>query len=158
MIKIDDQLFMQLNSKAEKSIRKRVNHNFHKESGDLLQRMLNAMEPSTYIQPHKHETPVKREVFIALKGKFAVIEFNNDGSISDYTILDPFQGIHGAEVAPGVYHTIIALEKNSVAYEIKDGPYNPASDKIFAEWAPAEESGKGLDFNNDLLRKLNIIS
>ena len=68
MIKIDSKIINHLNSIAEGSSRKRINHNFHKESSDLLQRMLNAMEPGTYIQPHKHENPEKREVFLILNG------------------------------------------------------------------------------------------
>ena len=157
MKKIDSKLLNQLNSKAENSTRKRINHNFHKESGDLLQRMLNAMEPGTYIQPHKHENPDKREVFLVLKGSFVVVEFDEAGIVTDHIILDSEKGIFGAEVAPGVYHTIIPLEQNSVAYEVKDGPYNVESDKNFAPWAPSENSGEGPDYNKNLLEKLQII-
>jgi len=134
MIKIDNHLLSDLNNKAETSNRKRINHNFHKKNSDLLQRMLNAMEPDTYIQPHKHENPDKREVFLALKGRFVVVEFNESGEVIEYTILDPDKGNYGAEVAQGVYHTIISLEKNSVVYEVKDGPYDPETDKNFAPW------------------------
>lgn len=158
MIKIDNSLLHRLNNAAEASLRKRINHNFHKEGTDLLQRMLNAMEPGTYIQPHKHEKPDKREVFLLLKGRFAVVEFDELGEVTDYTVLNRDDGVFGAEVAPGVYHTIIALERNSVAYEVKDGPYDQGNDKIFAQWAPTEESGNGVQFNKKLLQKLNITS
>jgi len=157
MKKINSKLLNQLNSKAESSPRKRINHNFHKESSDLLQRMLNAMEPGTYIQPHKHENPDKREVFLVLKGSFIVVEFSESGEVTDYIIINLEEGVFGAEVAPGVYHTIIPLEKNSVAYELKDGPYDTASDKNFAPWAPNESSGDGPAYNNNILQKLNII-
>jgi len=156
MIKIDSSLLNQLNSKAEGSPRKRINYNFHKENNDTLQRMLNAMEPETYIQPHKHENPDKREVFMVLKGSFIVVEFSEDGDIREYTVLDQDLGVYGAEIGPGIYHTFIALKKNSVAYEIKDGPYDVASDKNFAPWAPVESSGDGPAYNKDLLEKLKI--
>ena len=156
MIKIDNQLIKGLSSKAENSSRKRINYNFHRQSSDLLQRLLNAMEPGTYIQPHKHENPDKREVFLVLKGSFAVVEFSKDGEPAEYIVLNQDDGVFGAEVASGVYHTIISLEKNSVVYEVKDGPYDPATDKIFAPWAPDESSGDGPVFNEYLLQKLNI--
>ncbi len=116
------------------------------------------MEPGTYVQPHKHEDPDKREVFLVLKGSFVVVEFNESGEVTDHTILNLEDGLFGAEVSPGIYHTIIPLKKNSVAYEIKDGPYDIASDKNFAPWAPTESSGKGPAYNIDILQKLNIYS
>lgn len=96
------------------------------------------MEPGTYIQPHRHINPAKREVFMVLQGTLAVIIFNDQGKIISATILNISEGCYGVEVAPGEWHTIIAMEKGSVAYEFKDGPYNAADDKNFAPWAPTE--------------------
>jgi cupin fold WbuC family metalloprotein len=156
MIRIDSKLLEHLNAAAKASPRKRKNHNFHKENDDLIQRLLNAMEPGTYIRPHKHENPDKREVFFVLKGSFAVVEFDETGAVEDKTILKPSEGVWAAEIAAGKYHTIIPLEKDSVAYEIKDGPYDPVTDKDFAPWAPAEDSDDGESWNKQLLEKINI--
>ena len=41
------------------SPRLRLNHNFHDDLADPINRMLNALEPGTYLQPHKHENPDK---------------------------------------------------------------------------------------------------
>ena len=79
MKRIDGKLIRSLNNQAKRSDRKRINYNFHDGSQDPLQRMLNAMQPGTYLQPHKHENPDKREVFLALTGRFVVIQFNDDG-------------------------------------------------------------------------------
>lgn len=156
MIKIDSELLTNLIPIAENSPRKRINYNFHKESNDPIQRLLNVMEPDTYIRPHKHEKPDKREVFIVIKGSFIVIEFDNDGNIMDNIILRRDDGVYATEIASRRYHTIISLEKGSVVYEFKDGPYDPANDKDFAPWAPDEKSGDGQEWNRRLLEKINI--
>ena len=156
MKKIDATLINSLNRKAAGSARGRINHNFHDGPADPLQRMLNAMEPGTYLQPHKHENPDKREVFIALKGKFVVIQFRDDGTVADHMILDPVQGAYAAEVGPRTYHTIISLAPGSVIYELKDGPYDPSDDKRFAGWAPGEGDPGCSAFLEGLLEQLNI--
>src|SRR4028119_475979 len=138
MIRIDKKLTDQVSAKAKVSPRKRMNHNFHQSPEDLLNRMLNAMEPGTYVCPHKHESPEKREAFIVLSGSFLIVEFDNTGKITDHIILNREKGNFGLEIAPGTYHTLICLEPGSVLYELKDGPYNVSNDKQFAPWAPAE--------------------
>ena len=62
MIEINNQLLDTLAQQASASPRKRKNHNFHPEAGDPIQRMLNALNPGTYVQPHRHISPLKREV------------------------------------------------------------------------------------------------
>ncbi len=138
MIKIDNDFIEETSQKAKQSARRRMNFNFHASADDTMHRMLNAMEPETYIQPHKHENPDKSEAFFCLRGRLLVVEFADDGKITDAIILDPQNGNFGCEILPRVWHSIISLQSGSVAYEVKDGPYNPADDKHFAKWAPAE--------------------
>ncbi len=154
MIKIDTSLLNQVSGEAKASSRKRKNFNFHKTYSDRLQRLLNAMEPWSYIQPHKHEDPDKREVFFALRGRVAVIEFDELGNITDHILLDPLKGIFGAEIPEKTFHTIIALDPGSVAYEFKDGPYNPVDDKNFAPWAPKEGEQGVQEYLEDVLKKI----
>ena len=154
MIRIDTSLLDQVSAKAKASARKRMNHNFHQTADDLLNRMLNAMEPGTYVCPHKHENPDKREAFIILRGSFLIVEFDNEDTITDYTLLSRSQGVFGLEIPPRVYHTLICLEPGSVLYELKDGPYVPANDKHFAPWAPAEGSPEAAAYNQSILDKL----
>jgi hypothetical protein len=42
------------------------------------------------------------------------------------------------ELATGSYHTLVALEPNTVMFELKQGPYQPASDKDFMAGFPLE--------------------
>ena len=138
MIIINDELINKVIDQAAVSPRRRMNYNFHPQLSDPLQRMLNCLESRTYIQPHKHENPDKCEAFIILKGKILVVEFDNTGNVTSHTVLKAGKGVYGVEIAPCVYHCIIAMESGSVVYEVKDGPYTPLDDKNFAPWAPKE--------------------
>lgn len=156
MIRIDNALLSHVSAQAAASPRLRMNHNFHQQASDRLHRMLNAMEPGTYIQPHKHENPDKNEAFLCLRGRLLVVEYDDFGNIVDHIILDSRTANYGCELPPRTWHSIISLEAGSVAYEVKDGPWNPADDKHFAEWAPAEGSDGTLDFIRNVLERLNI--
>jgi cupin fold WbuC family metalloprotein len=96
------------------------------------------MEPGTYVQPHKHQEPDKREAFIILLGRVAAIEFTEAGEVCDWLIMDAAKGCFGVEFPPRCWHSLICLESGSVVYEVKDGPWNPGDDKNFATWAPRE--------------------
>jgi len=154
MIIINDCFISPVIGKAGSSPRKRMNYNFHLQLDDPLQRMLNCLEPGTYIQPHKHENPDKCEAFILLKGKLLVIEFDDDGHVNAHAILEAGTGTYGAEIAPRLYHCIIALESGTVVYEVKNGPYSPLNDKNFAKWAPKEGEEGCREYMDDLVRRL----
>ena len=156
MIHINKDLIELIVGKAKQSSRKRMNYNFHSSLDDTFQRMLNCLEPETYCQPHKHENPNKREVFIILTGLAAIVEFDDTGNIIDSIILDSRKGQYGVEIPSATWHTIIALETGTVVYECKDGPYSPINDKNFAPWAPEEGSNEAQKYNETLCKKLGI--
>ena len=156
MIKIDTGLLDKTSAKAVTSPRRRMNHNFHAAYTDTLQRMLNAMEPLSYIQPHKHEDPDKVEVFFSLRGRILVVEFDEQGKITDHIVLDPLAGNFGAEIPARTFHTIVALDPGTVAYEVKDGPYSPIDDKNFASWAPKEGAEDAKKYLENLLAEIGI--
>ena len=120
--------------------------------------MLHAMNPGTFVQPHKHENPDKREIFLILQGRVLVVAFNYAGKITDHSILNTVTGNFGIEIPTGTWHTLIALEENSVVYEVKDGPYDPDDDKDFAAWAPAESDPEKhrKSYLNTILTSLSI--
>ena len=156
MQKIDDAFISGIMDEAKKSDRKRKNYNFHKVPEDTLQRMIHGMEPDTYVRPHKHENPDKREAFIILKGTVVMIEFNETGLVQDYIVMNHKSGNFGVEIQPGTWHTLICLEPESVIYEVKDGPYNPSDDKQFAEWAPMEGDPDAKAFNERIIRSIKL--
>jgi cupin fold WbuC family metalloprotein len=85
-----------------------------------------------------------------------VIEFDESGNITDHTLLDPLSGNFGAEIPERTFHTIVALDPDSVAYEVKDGPYAPIDDKNFAAWAPKEQAPTAIEYLRNLLVKCNF--
>ncbi len=154
IIVIDTALLDSVTQKAKTVPRGRMNHNFHTDYADPINRLLNALEPGTYCQPHKHEFPDKREVFMVLRGKFAVFFFDNSGSITNTVILDAQAGVYGVEIPPRTWHTLVCLQSGSVSYEIKDGPYQKADDKDFAPWAPVEGTPEAKPYLEWLLSSL----
>jgi len=156
MKKVDSALLQVLCKKAREVPRLRTNLNFHESYDAAVQRMLNVMQPGTYLQPHKHENPDKTESFFVLRGRLLVVEFDDGGHITDHTILDRDKGMFGVEVPPRTWHTVVCLEPGSAAWEVKDGPYQAITDKDFAPWAPKEGDAGTEDYNREILRKLNI--
>ena len=157
MLKVTNNLIKKLSKQALVSPRKRINYNFHSQMNDPLQRLLNAIEPESYVQPHKHENPDKREIFFILHGSALVVEFGDTGNILDHIVLNIAKGNFAVEIPEKTWHTIIALEKNTVAYEFKDGPYSPINDKNFATWSPKEGATESKQFNLNILKELKIV-
>lgn len=140
MIHIDSRFLDSLTSLATGNPRLRQHHNLHESYDDPCQRLFNAMEPGSYIRPHRHLSHPKTELFLAIRGKMVLFTFSDDGSIASMTPLAPAGPQVGAEVPPGVWHAVIALEPGSVFFEAKPGPYIPLVGKDFAPWAPEEGS------------------
>lgn len=138
MIKITSDILNRTSEQAKASPRRRMNCNFHKNFADPVQRLLNAIEPGTYIRPHKHEDPDKTELFVILRGRAVALQFDDKGGVADHFILDAESGAVGVEFTPRTWHTFFALEPGTVLFEVKEGPYIENTDKNFAAWAPAE--------------------
>jgi cupin fold WbuC family metalloprotein len=152
---IDRELLNRVSEKAKASPRLRMNHNFHDVYSDPINRMLNALEPGTYCQPHKHEYPDKREVFLVLRGQFAVFFFDEKGAVTQIVKLCQTDEVYGVDIPPRVWHTWVCLEPGSVAYEVKDGPYVKPDDKDFAPWAPTEGSPDTPKYLETLLNQIS---
>lgn len=136
---IDDLLLQ-----AKKSSRKRAIFRLH-EHHEPVQRMLNALQPGTYIAPHKHENPDKVELFSILKGRVAILQFDEMGDVLGVVILEAQGQNKIVDIPPRTYHTMIALEP-SVCLEIIQGPYDEETHKRFAPWSPLEDNPKANDY------------
>lgn len=141
---IDKQLLDDTTAKAKQSSRLRMNYNFHDELDDPVNRLINAMEPGTYLRPHRHLNPSKDEIFLLLRGKVAVFLFDEEGHIQETIVLNPSAGIYGAEIKAGVWHGLLVLESGSVIYEVKQGPFVLLSPENFAPWSPVAEDTAGV--------------
>ena len=137
---INDVLVKQKADDSLNNSRLREIHNFHMGSEESLQRMLNALQPDSYVRPHRHIQPPKPETLIVLKGSVGAITFDDSGLQKDYYRVDPKCGEYGIDIRESVWHTYFALEPNTVIFEVKPGPFDAKSDREFADWAPAEGS------------------
>ena len=118
---IDKQLLDDVSRQAQKSVRLRMNYNFHQSLEDKCHRMLNAVEPGTVVPIHKH--PTKDESFVILRGKVRVTTHNDDGSIIEDVVLSQESGNYGVDIPKNVWHKLESLESGSVIFECKEGPF-----------------------------------
>jgi cupin fold WbuC family metalloprotein len=132
--------------------RQRETHMFHADGGELVQRMLNAVQPSSYGRPHCHSSPPKSETLLLLKGSLGFVSFSEEGIAldSDFILLSTDTGNIGLDCRAGVWHTFFALEPDTVVFEVKPGPFDAATDKDPASWAPPENTLEGLRYLRDL--------
>jgi cupin fold WbuC family metalloprotein len=124
---------------AAETPRRRLNRNLHDTLEDPIQRLLNALEPGTYVRPHRHGGG-RWETFVALSGLGAVLTFDDQGRVLDRLALgaQADDGVLAVEIPGGTWHSVLALTPGTAMFETKPGPYRPTSDKDFAAWAPAE--------------------
>lgn len=127
-----------LTAEAQASPRRRRNRNFHATAAHPAQRLLNAVEPGSYVRPHRHREADRAETLAVLRGAFGIVFFGEHGSVSHSAVLRAQGEAIGADIPPGVFHSMVALTPGSVFFESKAGPYDPLTDKDFAPWAPPE--------------------
>ena len=135
---VDRERIRSVQRAARQSLRLRANDNLHPTLEDPVQRFLNAMEPGTYVRPHRHSDPGRWELFLALEGRAVVLLFGERGEVLRRVELSPEGPARLVEIPPGAWHAVAALEEGTVLFELKPGPYRPLADKDFAPWAPAE--------------------
>jgi cupin fold WbuC family metalloprotein len=126
---------------------------FH-DHDEPVQRMLNAVEPDSYVRPHRHRDPAKTEVFLALAGRACVCRFDDAGTLVESLEIAATGPRRGVEIPPGVWHALVSLEPGTVLYEVIEGPYSPASHKEWAPWAPEEGGPGGSGFLRDLRERI----
>ena len=137
---ISHKVLDQLSLEASGSERLRKNLNLHDDYDDPCQRLFIAMEPGTYIRPHRHTDPPKPECFMAVRGKLSLIVFDDFGEVKQVISFGDGCDTLAVDLPAGEWHSIIVLEPGSIFFETKPGPYVAMSDKDFAPWAPEENS------------------
>jgi cupin fold WbuC family metalloprotein len=126
---------------AKASPRRRIIMQLHRSDTEGVQRMLNFMQRGSYARPHCHPARENIETVCVLKGSVGFLVFEPTGTVRSAHRLDA--GTPASclmDIEPGVWHTIVPLADDTVILEIKRGPYNAATDKSFAAWAPEEGS------------------
>lgn len=128
-----------LRASALRSPRLRMNHNLHAMQ-DPIHRLLNATEPGTYVRPHRHASPPQAETLVILRGRGAVLRFDDRGEVIEQVLLAPRGPCVVLEVPAGGWHTLLALEPGTLWFEVKPGPYVAPPPEDVAGWAPAADT------------------
>jgi cupin fold WbuC family metalloprotein len=137
---IDQALFDAVAAQARSSPRRRSNHNFHREP-EPVQRFLNALQPGTYVRPHRHlraSPGAGFECFLVLQGAIGLLLLDAGGAVIRQERLEAQGPLRGIELAEGHFHTLVALSDDAVIFELKQGPYEPTADKDFLPQFPLE--------------------
>ena len=80
---ITEELLDRVTDQAKENSRLRMNYNFHESMEAAIHRMLNALEPGTYLPPHRHKNPDKEEVYLVLRGSLLAILFDDEGNVME---------------------------------------------------------------------------
>ena len=124
---IDKNLLDTVSAAAKSSERLRMNHNFHETLEAPCQRMLNALEPGTFVPIHRHIHTA--ETYILLRGKLKIFFYNEEKVIVEEEVLDQSHGCFGVHIPAGVWHSMEVLESGTIIFETKDGPYTPITEQ-----------------------------
>ncbi len=127
-----------LSLEAQRDPRRRKNRNFHTQNTDLAHRLLNAIEPGSYVAPHRHLDPNKDETMMIVRGRLGIVLFDEAGKVAQTAVLSGDGSCYGIDIPHGVYHSVVACQPGTVFFEAKAGPYLPLGEAERAPWAPAE--------------------
>jgi cupin fold WbuC family metalloprotein len=110
----------------------------HRRQDAKVQRLVNFMQPGTYIRPHKHPRPGATESIVVIMGAILVRIFDDQG-----VILSEHQCKAGSleavfDIEENIWHDFVVVEVDTILFECKMGPYDIELDKIFAPWSHPE--------------------
>lgn len=117
--------------------RRRTHQLWHRDHSDGVQRLAMALQPGTYVRPHRHADPPKWEALVLLQGRVSLLTFDDAGVVLQRLELSRANGVLVVETPAGTWHSLVATEPDSALFELKQGPFAPSE---FADWAPVEGS------------------
>jgi cupin fold WbuC family metalloprotein len=135
---IDAALLDEVTAEARAGPRGRKNRNFHAADSQPAHRLLNAIEPGSYVAPHRHRHPDKGETMLVLRGTLGLVTFDDTGAVVNAVKVSHGGTPIGVDIPHDTWHTVFALESGTVFFEAKAGPYVPLAADEKAAWAPAE--------------------
>lgn len=135
---VDRRLLDQLSAQARENPRLRKNWNIHPSDDFCCHRLLNAVEPGSYIRPHRHLDPTKDETFVIVRGRLGVILFDEAGLVAKKILLAADGDTLALDIPHGIFHGAVSLAPGTVFFEAKAGPYLPLADGEKAVWAPED--------------------
>lgn len=136
----------ELSASARQSPRLRKNLNLHASEQDAVQQFFNAIEPGSYVPPHRHLSPGKEETLLMQRGRIGVMLFDDSGQVSRHFMLEAGSAQFGVRIDCGVWHSVVSLQPGTVFFEVKRGPYVPMQAGERADWAPADGTPEAADY------------
>lgn len=123
---------------SRNSSRKRFILPIHREQQALVQRMINFMQPGTYVRPHRHPRAGACESIAVLRGSIRFRIFSDTGEVLQQFDLSGQTPEAVVDIEPNVWHSFDVLEPDTILFETKMGPYDANLDKEFAPWSEEE--------------------
>lgn len=138
LFRLSDEMIEEGLAASRESERKRMILPIHRKQDSEVQRLVNFLQPETYIRPHKHPLDHATESIILLKGSIRFFTFDDEGNVlTDQVVTSiPIPGV--LDIEPNVWHSFLVLEEDTILFECKKGPYDAKTDKEFAKWSPSE--------------------
>jgi len=146
-----------LRQAVRKTPKRRVRINAHSGSDDELHEMIIAIEPGSYIRPHKH--PGKSEAFHIIEGQVDIVVFSEAGEVERIVSLAAKGGRHPFyyRMSTPHFHTLIIRSDLLVVHEITNGPFLPTG-TIYAAFAPEEgDTASAAIFQANLVKRVAAI-
>lgn len=131
-------LAAELCAQSQASLRRRAHFSLHGADSDAVHRLFVAMQPDSYVPPHRHLDPRKGESLLIVRGALGFLEFDNAGNVTAQATLGPDTPDWCVDIPPGCWHSVIALETDTLFFETKAGPYFPLAENERAPWAAPE--------------------
>jgi cupin fold WbuC family metalloprotein len=148
MKRVTSATLTEMMARAAASPRQRSHYNLHEAADDPVQRLFVAAKRDSYFRVHRH--PAKWEFSLVVRGLFDVLTFDDTGLVLDRIRVGPAADIIAFELPANTWHAWLPQLDDSAFFEVKQGPYDPATAAEFASWAPAEGAPEAALFASKL--------
>lgn len=151
LFQLSDQMIEEGLKASRESERLRIILPVHREQDAKVQRMINFLQPGTYIRPHKHPLDHATESLVLIQGSILFYTFDENGIELTKNELNtkPLPAV--IDIESQVWHSFFVLKEDTILFECKKGPYNAETDKIFAKWSPEEGSNSVEEWMNHFI-------
>jgi cupin fold WbuC family metalloprotein len=129
-------LLDELAAKAAASPRRRAHHTIHCGPADLVQRFIVVAQADSYFRPHRHNA--RAELALVVRGALDVLTFDEAGVVTARYGVGTGHATFAYETPQRTWHTIVPGPAGGAFFEVKEGPYDPATASEFAPWSPPE--------------------
>lgn len=136
------------------SRRRRIILPLHRRQEAPVQRMVNFLQPDTYIRPHLHPREDATESITMMQGRICFLVFDEEGSIEQMIPLGGEGEPRVIDLEPRVWHSFLVMEDDTVIFESKMGPYDTERDKTFAAWSPEEGTDEAMAWIREMKRQM----